>query len=146
MSLPEYPPMYVVEDGRRVLSHWATILRKTWRATGQKEEQRPTPEYFAEANLPITFLVYQDERAPTTGKLHYQCYMEFEEPVRGVKLSKRFPDFFWQPADASRTQNIAYVTKIDSRVAGPYFYPADAPQLAHILPAPAPVVTEPEGI
>lgn len=64
--------------------------------------------------------VYQLERAPTTGQLHLQGYVEFLEPMRLHALTKLAPGVHWAAAYSDRLKNVAYCTKQDTRVAGPW--------------------------
>lgn len=74
--------------------------------------------------------VYQLERAPETGRVHFQGYLEFDAPVRrSFVLSHFFPAAqrpHLEPARGSWKQNEEYCTKEDTRVAGthPEFIPS----------------------
>lgn len=51
---------------------------------------------FNESKWEITseyrYLIVGTEKCPTTGRLHYQCYIEFSSPVRPGKIKKIFND------------------------------------------------------
>ena len=75
------------------------------------DEIAPTwnPEY-------MNFMIYQREKCPTTGTLHWQCYMEFMQPLTGV-LALRIAEiksgrFF--ASKGSSQSNIAYCSKEES--------------------------------
>lgn len=57
------------------------------------------------------YLVYQRETAPTTGKLHYQCYIEFEKLKRLTALKKIYPTAHWDNRKGTKEEAIHYVTK-----------------------------------
>ena len=83
-----------------------------------------TPQWVPET---MRYLVFQLESAPTTGRHHYQGYVQFREKHRlaaakgllggAAEISLRVPD-------GSPEQNRVYCTKLDSRVPGsePYEY------------------------
>lgn len=66
----------------------------------------------------VRFLVGQTEMCPSTGKKHFQGYIEFQYPMRPSYLKKLFGQRcnirFDQRGDAE--ENIAYVTKEASRL------------------------------
>lgn len=82
---------------------------KYWMFTLFGEE----PDTAAPLALPAgaVFLVYQRETAPTTGKLHYQCYIEFKEIKRLTALKKIFPSAHWDNRKGTKEEAIHYVTK-----------------------------------
>lgn len=69
----------------------------------------------------MQYLVYQREKCPQTGNLHWQCYMQLLKKQRFTAVKKMFTS---QPhIEASRgspEENRAYCTKTDTRVDGPY--------------------------
>jgi len=73
----------------------------------------------------MNFLVYQREKCPTTGTLHYQTYVEFMEPHTGVlalrKLGIKSGRFI--EAKGTADDNIKYCTKEDTKV----------PQMMHFM-------------
>jgi hypothetical protein len=74
-------------------------------------------------NEAIRFVIYQLEAAATTGQLHYQGYVEFNKPVRHVTaqtlLSMPRPAHF-TVCKGTSSQNIAYCSKADTRIDGPW--------------------------
>lgn len=71
----------------------------------------------------IRFVIYQLEAAATTGQLHYQGYVEFNKPVKpvtaGTLLRMPRPPHF-EKCRGSPQQNIAYCSKADTRIDGPW--------------------------
>ena len=53
------------------------------------------------------------------GKLHYQCYFEFENKVRLYTLQKQFPNTFWSPRFGTCLQAIEYCSKEETRMLPP---------------------------
>lgn len=69
----------------------------------------------------ITFGVCQLERAPTTGQLHYQGYIQLARKQRLTWLRRWLSDkAHWEVARGTADENIAYCSKEDSRVQGPW--------------------------
>lgn len=76
----------------------------------------------------VTYMVFQQERSPTTGRLHYQGYLETQRKcgMRALfaKLGLQPGDAHFEKARGTQQQNEAYVTKEDTRVAGPWTHGA----------------------
>lgn len=73
----------------------------------------------------VQFVIYQIEKCPDTGRLHYQGYMEFGEQVRFSWIKKNVPELARAHFDerrGSQDQAIAYCTKQESRVEGPFIH------------------------
>jgi len=74
----------------------------------------------------IRYVIGQLERCPETGRLHIQLYAEYRNPVRRGQLQRLLglPDGYgWaDPRRGSREQAIAYCSKEETRVVGPYQY------------------------
>lgn len=71
----------------------------------------------------VLFVIYQIEKCPDTGRLHYQGYMEFEKPVMFSWIKKNVPELAKAHFDERRgtqDQAIAYCSKQESRVEGPF--------------------------
>lgn len=66
----------------------------------------------------LTFLQGQVERA-STGQLHVQAAAAFSSPTRMTTLKKWIPGAHWEPAREWNSL-LKYVTKEDTRVAGPW--------------------------
>jgi hypothetical protein len=62
-------------------------------------------------------IAFQWEKCPSTQRLHIQGYVEFQTSVRFSRLKSLCEKTHWKAAGGSREQNVAYVTKPDSRVA-----------------------------
>lgn len=76
----------------------------------------------------IRFAIWQLEAAPTTGHLHYQGYIEFTKVYALSGLKKLNPTVSWRNCDASRTHNIDYCSKEESRVEGPWRFGVEETQ------------------
>lgn len=69
------------------------------------------------------FLIYQVERAPTTGTEHIQAYLELHACYRFSRVLSLLPaGAHVESARGSCEQNILYCSKEDTRVSGPYEY------------------------
>lgn len=74
------------------------------------------PEY-------VTFVVYQQEVAPDTGRVHFQGYLELGTKKSMTQLKEDIPDLedaWFQPRRGNQRQAIAYAKKEDTRVDGPW--------------------------
>lgn len=85
----------------------------------------------------IRFLTGQLERGEETGRLHFQLYLETTESMRVSTVVNRFKAVFGkrnsvrvEVRQGSQEQAISYVTKEDTRVAGPGTYGTKAPSRA----------------
>jgi len=67
------------------------------------------------------YLVYQKEKCPKTGKLHYQGYIEFSTAVRMQRVKRLFMDntMHLEKRKGSREQARLYCMKQDTRVEAP---------------------------
>lgn len=75
------------------------------------------------ARLPawVTYVVLQKERAPTTGKYHFQGYLQVDPRKRFSAVKKALPDgAHIEVARGSSDANEAYCSKPESRVEGPW--------------------------
>lgn len=67
------------------------------------------------------YLVYQIEKAPTTGTEHVQAYIEFDAPHRFQRVLSLLPKgAHVESARGTAKQNVLYCTKSDTRIAGPF--------------------------
>lgn len=69
-------------------------------------------------NIPkMNYMVFQIEIAPSTEKVHLQCYCEFVEKVSMKWIKEMFEDntIHCEPRKGSQKQAIDYCTKVDSR-------------------------------
>lgn len=72
----------------------------------------------------IIYMVYQPEICPTTGRLHYQGYVEFKEKFSIKKVRKIFkdPKLWLGHRLGSQKQAIDYSTKLDTRAGDPVVF------------------------
>lgn len=68
----------------------------------------------------LSFFVGQRERCPNTGKIHWQAYCRLSQPISFTTIKTWLPRAHIENAKGNEAQNIAYCTKEDSRVSGPY--------------------------
>lgn len=69
----------------------------------------------------MQYLVYQLEKCPDTGKLHYQGFLYMIRKMRYNTVLKRLGGHLALfHCDATAAENISYATKADTRVDGTY--------------------------
>lgn len=70
----------------------------------------------------VCYYIFQLEKAPSTGQLHYQGYLRMSSPKAMARVKALFAP--WQPhlekCNGAEEKNIAYCSKEESRVAGPW--------------------------
>lgn len=74
----------------------------------------------------LRLLVYQKEKGEKTGTEHFQVYVEFEKSFTRKTVSK-IPGFgkcFITPCGGNKAQCVAYVTKSETRVSDPIYWPS----------------------
>lgn len=64
--------------------------------------------------------VWQLERCPSTGRVHWQGYTEFSNRVRGAKMCDTFPGIHIEKRKGTRQQARDYCEKEESRLSGPW--------------------------
>lgn len=76
----------------------------------------------------VAACVWQLECAPTTGTRHYQGYIQFCRPVSLTALKRAVcsDSLHGEPAEGTHEQCVAYCSKTDSRVDGPWWFPDEA--------------------
>lgn len=67
----------------------------------------------------IKYLAWQLELSPS-GRIHQQGYLITDIPRRLSWFQKEFDTVHWEPARGSHDECVAYVTKEDTRVSGPF--------------------------
>lgn len=73
----------------------------------------------------VKYAIYQLEKAPTTGTLHYQIYIIMLKPCRLAHMIKTWPGVHWASARGNHKQVKEYCSKTASRVDGPWEYGSD---------------------
>lgn len=66
------------------------------------------------------YVVFQTEKCPTTGKLHFQGFIQFASPTRFTVVQKLIPVAHWFRRKGTVDQAIAYCKKEETRVSGPF--------------------------
>lgn len=90
------------------------------------EEENGHDDAFAAAESsatgPIRYVCWQLERAPDTGRLHLQGYVEFFKPqrLRAAQQALRAPTAHLEKRRGTRDQARDYCRKEESRVQGPW--------------------------
>lgn len=70
------------------------------------------------------YFVYQLEKCPETGKLHFQGYLELNEKLRMTEMNKMYPfKVRWDNAKGTQEDNDRYCGKNSSRIEGPWYFP-----------------------
>lgn len=94
----------------------------TWCFTDNTPVQDETGDYLIPVDpSDFAYLLLQLEEAPTTGTLHWQGYVKLHKKSRLSGVRKLFPHgVHLEPARGSPASNIAYCTKEEGRVQGPY--------------------------
>lgn len=62
-----------------------------WMGTWQNVDILPTPELFDSKHRTLKYMIYQKEKAPSTGKLHFQCYLIPEKDEKKHSFMKPIP-------------------------------------------------------
>lgn len=71
----------------------------------------------------MDYMIYQHEKCPTTGKSHYQGYVECKVELRYNEARKLLPKDSWvQCRHGTQEQAIVYCKKIESAVGKPIEY------------------------
>lgn len=70
----------------------------------------------------VTYYVFQLEKAPSTGGLHFQGYIRLSRAMDLAPLRKLFGPFnpHLEACKGNESENVAYCTKEETRVAGPW--------------------------
>lgn len=84
-----------------------------------KGERRPF-EIMEEMPKSILYYIYQTEKCPTSGKLHYQGYIHFKRCMALENVKRIHKTGHWAICQGNAQQNIIYCSKIESRIAGPF--------------------------
>jgi len=77
----------------------------------------------------LSYCVFQQEKCPSTGKLHYQGFLVLNGPQRLSYLKSNINNgYHWELAKGNNEQNRDYCTKEDTRIAGPWEFGVFAKQ------------------
>lgn len=68
----------------------------------------------------ITYSIYQLEKCPDTGREHYQGYVEMSKTTGLAFMKKILETAHWEPRKGTQDQAIAYCSKVETRVDGPW--------------------------
>lgn len=74
-----------------------------------------------EPNFPCKYVVYQREKCPTSGRLHWQGYCHFQNERTLIGVKRLDKTAHWEPRRGSHEEARAYCTKDATRVAGTSF-------------------------
>lgn len=70
----------------------------------------------------VSYALWQEEKAPTTGTLHHQMYVECNRAVNFSTIKDLFPTAHIEPRRGTQEDAIGYCSKEETRVSGPYSY------------------------
>lgn len=75
-------------------------------------------------NPKVKYAIWQEEECPTSKKKHYQIYVEFKDGVSIDCVKCIFDDdtIHVEPRKGNQSQAIAYCSKTETRIAGPWTY------------------------
>jgi len=82
--------------------------------------QSPESSFCLWRDLGAIYCKCQVERCPTTGKPHIQGYVKFGKQASFARIRSTFPGIHAESCKGSPQQNIDYVSKSASRIAGPW--------------------------
>ncbi len=75
------------------------------------------------AHADVRYCVWQKEKCPTTGRIHFQGYLQLKRQQRLGWMKKRLsPTANWGLCDGTPESNRIYCTKEESRIAGPWHF------------------------
>lgn len=72
-----------------------------------------------------SYMIYQKEKCPETGRLHYQGYVIFKNHKRKSTIKRMDPKFHFEQRKATHTEAKTYSDKTDSYVEGPWTFGDD---------------------
>jgi len=70
----------------------------------------------------VTYAIWQEEAAPTTGTIHYQGFVVLKRSQRISYVKKLLPTAHWEARKGTREQAISYCEKSETKVAGPWTF------------------------
>lgn len=68
------------------------------------------------------YCIYQLEKAPDTGRLHLQGFIQFKNALTASALKELFPGAHIELCTSSEKSNTRYCSKNQSRIAGPWLF------------------------
>lgn len=117
-ELHEVSPGSDISDGGKTARRWVVTIQGQHDTLAMENAKRSSYRPPAEAGpTKIRYLVMQQEIGGETGRLHWQGYVEFSQPVRaaGVRKSLNCPWAWVKPARGTGAQARAYCTKDETR-------------------------------
>lgn len=97
-------------------------VSRRWHITVPLTGREKWPEDWSWADkIPHKFIIYSQECGSKTGYQHYQMYIECTKPVRPSAIKKVLGnDVHIEKAKGSAEDNIEYISKPETHVAGPW--------------------------
>lgn len=112
---------------------------KYWTFTWYKVEDTPEQLWHVFSNFGANYLVFQKEQCPTTGKAHYQAYVELDKKQRLTAMKKIDAQAHFEPRLGTQAQAREYCMKAETRTDGPWefgeFVPCKKGQRSDLLEA-----------
>jgi Putative viral replication protein./RNA helicase. len=108
-------------ERRRQVAHWIGTYYGGDEGIQAPEEGGSLSDRFG-SDDGVRYAIWQVERCPETGRLHYQFYVEFSRSVVLARVRGLLPGCHAEPRRGTREEARDYCCKDDSRVAGPWEY------------------------
>jgi len=77
------------------------------------------------------YLIYQEEIGEDTHTHHLQCYVEMKTQKSMLAMKKYFPQAHWDIRKGTQEQAIAYCSKSDTNIGGPYEFGTKSVEKGH---------------
>lgn len=88
---------------------------KNWTFTLYPDETTNEKAFMDDLNRLGKYL-YEHEKCPDTGRLHYQGFITFDKKQRPKECLKNWPTIHWEKQKATDKQNIKYCTKDNDNI------------------------------
>ncbi len=115
------PIMPVVVNVRRCEKTFWMFTLFLDEETDDEDIREHAPDWWHELPEGVRFIAWQLEECPETKRLHLQCYIELlrTRPLQWLK-DHISPTAHFQWRRGTQAQAIAYVSKLETRIAGPF--------------------------
>lgn len=96
------------------------MFRRFMITINNPEETDDEMEKYLQSLEHMKFYSFNREQAPTTGTIHFQMFLIFSSPKRFSTIKSYFPKAHIENCIKSSSTCLAYTTKSETRIAGPY--------------------------